>query len=222
VNVTDPAVLPRRSFVYRRLVECGASFDASGLAVRTDQDAAHAGVVLCDLSLSPRIGFKGRHALAWLGDHGVLVPDEDNRATRLGGVGLTCRLAPTEALILGDGAMVDQLETACAREKPDGCYAMPRADSHAWFRIAGSDAARMLAKMCGVDLRPHKFDNLEIVQTIVARLSAIVVREDIGETLAYHLLADSASALYLWDCLVEAMTEFDGAVIGTEALGEDR
>ncbi len=44
----------------------------------------------------------------------------------------------------------------------------------------------------------------------------------IGETLAYHLLADSASALYLWDCLVEAMAEFDGAVVGTEALEEGR
>ena len=220
--MTDPAALPRRGFVYRRLMECGATFDTSGLAVRTDQDAAHAGVVLCDLSLSPRCGFKGRNSLDWLRDHELIVPDENNRATRLGGVGLTCRLAPTEALILADGAMVDQLETDCARDKPDGCFAMPRADSHTWFRIAGGDAARMLAKLCGVDLRPHKFDDLEIAQTIVARLSAVVVRDDIGETLAYHLLADSASALYLWDCLVDAMAEFDGAVIGTEALGEGR
>ncbi len=83
-------------------------------------------------------------------------------------------------------------------------------------------AARMLAKLCGVDLRPRSFDDLEIAQTIVARLSAIVVRDDIGETLAYHLLADSASALYLWDCVVEAMAEFDGVVAGAEALGEDR
>ncbi len=220
--MTDPAALPRRGFVYRRLVECGASFDGSGNAVRIGQDAGHAGVVLCENSLAPRCGFKGRNSLDWLRDRGVLVPDRNNRATRLGDGGLTCRLAPTEALILADGVVVDRFEVARAREKPDGCYAMPRADSHAWFKIAGRDAARMLAKLCGVDLRPHRFDDLEIAQTIVARLSAIVVRDDIGETLAYHLLADSASALYLWDCLVEAMAEFDGAVVGTEALGEGR
>ncbi len=109
-----------------------------------------------------------------------------------------------------------------AREKPSGCYAIARADSHAWFKIAGRDAVRMLAKLCGVDLRPHRFDELEIAQTIVARLPAIFVRDDIGEMLAYHLLADSASALYLWDCLVEAMAEFDNAVAGTEAFEEGR
>ncbi len=125
-------------------------------------------------------------------------------------------------MILADGDVVDRLEAARAREKPNGCYTMPRADSHAWFRIAGRDAARMLAKLCRVDLRPHRFDDLEIAQTIVARLSAIVVRDDIGESLAYHLLADSASALCLWDCLVEAMAEFDGAVVGTGAFGEGR
>ncbi len=220
--MTDPAALPRRGFVYRRLVERGASFDASGHAVRIGEDAAHAGVVLCENSLAPRCGFKGRNSLDWLRERGVLVPDGNNRATRLGDVGLTCRLAPTEVLILADGDVVDRLEAARARETPNSCYAMPRADSHAWFKIAGRDAARMLAKLCGVDLRPHRFDDLEIAQTIVARLSAIVVRGDIGETLAYHLLADSAGALYLWDCLVEAMAEFDGAVVGTEAFGVGR
>ena len=220
--MADPATLPRRGFVYRRLVERGATFDTSGHAVRTAGDAAQADVVLCDLSLAPRCGFKGRDALGWLSGRGIVVPEENNRAARLGDSGLSCRLAPTEALILADAGVVDRLETACARETPDGCYAMPRAESHAWFRIAGRDAAPMLAKLCGVDLRPHRFDDLEIAQTIVARISAIVVRDDIGGTLAYNLLADSASALYLWDCIVEAMAEFDGAVVGTEALGEDR
>ncbi len=220
--MADPATLPRRSFVYRRLVERGVSFDASGNTVRTGEDAAHAGMVLGDLSLAPRCGFKGRHALDWLRGQEVTVSDDNNRATRLGDAGLTCRLADNEALILSDAGAVDRLDAACARETPGGCYTMPRADSHAWFRIAGRDGARMLAKLCGVDLRPRSFNDLEIAQTIVARLSAIVVRDDIGATLAYHLLADSASALYLWDCVVEAMAEFDGAVVGAEALGEER
>ena len=36
--------------------------------------------------------------------------------------------------------------------------------------------------------------------------------------LAYHLLFDSASADYLWDCLIDAMDEFDGAPVGATAL----
>ena len=222
MNLADPATLPRRSFVYRRLVERGATFDASGHAVRVAGDAAQAGVVLCDLSLAPRCGFRGGDALDWLRGQGIVVPEGNNRAARLGASGLTCRLAPTEALILADAEIVDRLAAACARETPGKCYAMPLADSHAWFGIAGRNAARLLAKLCGVDLRPHRFDNLEIARTMIAGLSAIAVRDDIGEMLAYDLLADSASALYLWDCIVEAMAEFDGAVVGTEALGKGR
>jgi sarcosine oxidase, subunit gamma len=227
VTVADPATLPRRSFVYRRLVERGASFDATGHAVRTGENAVNPGVVLCDLSLAPRCGFKGRQALDWLRDQGIVVSDENNRAMRLGASGLTCRLGDGEALVMAppdavERLDIERLEAACAHDAPVGCFAMPRADSHFWYRIAGRDAARLLARLCGVDFRAHRFDQLEIAQTIVARVSAIVVRDDIGETLAYHLLADSASALYLWDCVVAAMADFDGEIVGIEMLGENQ
>ena len=36
----------------------------------------------------------------------------------------------------------------------------------------------------------------------------------------FHVLMDSASALYLWDCIVDAMTEFGGVVVAdSEAKG---
>ena len=76
----------------------------------------------------------------------------------------------------------------------------------------------LFLKICAVDLRPHKFADLSIAQTSVARLSAIVIRDDRGGTLGYHLLADSASAAYLWDCLIDAMAEFDGGPLGLTAL----
>ncbi len=205
--MADPATLPRRSFVYRRLAG-------------RDAGPGDAGVVIRDSSLAPRRGFKGRAALDWLRGNDIAVPEANNRALRLGD-GLVCRLAPNEAMILATDA-IDRLDAAWDRDRPAGCYPVPRADSHAWFKVAGRDAAAMLAKLSGVDFRPHRFDDLEIAQTFVARLAAIVVRDDIGGTLAYNLLADSASALYLWDCVVEAMAEFGGAVVGTEALGGNR
>jgi sarcosine oxidase subunit gamma len=36
--------------------------------------------------------------------------------------------------------------------------------------------------------------------------------------LAYHVLADSASAPYLWDCLIDAMAEFGGGPVGVDEL----
>ena len=49
-------------------------------------------------------------------------------------------------------------------------------------------------------------------------MSGIILRQDLGELPVFHLLADSASADYLWDCLVDAMAEFDGAPVGLAAL----
>jgi sarcosine oxidase subunit gamma len=95
---------------------------------------------------------------------------------------------------------------------------MPRSESHAWFMVTGAQAPVMFAKICGVDLRPHRFAVGAIAQTSVAKMSAIVIRADLGGTPAFHLLADSASAEYLWTCVFDAMAEFDGAPVGWSAL----
>jgi len=49
-------------------------------------------------------------------------------------------------------------------------------------------------------------------------MSAIVIRADLGTTLAYHLLADIASAEYLWTCVEDAIAEYDGGIVGLAAL----
>ena len=64
--------------------------------------------------------------------------------------------------------------------------------------VTGEQAPAMFAKICGVDLRPHKFEQGRIAQTSVAKIGAIVIRDYLGELPAYHLLADSASAEYMW------------------------
>src|SRR5262249_50805091 len=73
-------------------------------------------------------------------------------------------------------------------------------------------------KLCGVDLSPDRFADGAIAQTSVARLSAIVIRHDVADMLAFFLLAETASAEYLWDCLDDAMKEFEGRVEDADAI----
>ena len=94
---------------------------------------------------------------------------------------------------------------------------MPRADSHFWFLLTGRHVPAMLAKLCGIDFRTDRFAPLQVAQTQAARLSVIVIRDDTALP-AWHLLADSASADYVWTCLVDAMQEFDGRQVGSDAL----
>ena len=97
---------------------------------------------------------------------------------------------------------------------------VPRRDSHAWFAVGGPDARACLAKLCGVDLRQRVFTNGAVAQCFLASISAILIRDDAIP--AYHLLADSAAAGYLWDCLIDAMDEFDGGPSGRLAVGWGR
>lgn len=228
-----PSDFSRRSFVYRKLAALGAEFgELAGGAValdfgepRREADAARR-LGLCDLSVLPHSGFKGAGTVDWLAGQGLSVPPESNQATRQENGVLALRLAPSELVLLagldGDGAPLADLESAwrdagLPPASPRG-FPTPRQHTHAWFLVSGAQAAAMFAKICGVDLRPGKFASGRIAQTSVARLNTVIVRDDQGETLAYHVLVDSASAEYLWGCLLDAMTEFDGAPVGLTAV----
>jgi len=236
-----PADFLSRSFVYRKLVALNASFEArDDTAVAMDfgdpageQETARR-LGLADLSPLPRLGLKGAGTADWLAGQGLEVPPESNLAVRQASGVLAARLAPSELLLLGDftgdftgnlagdlagdSAPLDAFAAAWRAEptppvSPRG-YLLPRRHSHFWFLLSGTCTAGMFAKLCGVDLRPGKFANGRIAQTSIARMNAVVIRDDRGGVLAYHLLGDSASAEYLWDCLLDAMAEFDGAPVG--------
>lgn len=222
----------RRSCVHERLVAAGAMDwrpahrgEVPGHFGDAEAErSALARLALADLSLYPRTGFKGAGAPEWLARQGVLLP-EPNRTQRQADGTLALRLAPREALLLtgrtGDGDF-SSLEAVWRAERAGGeagpiGFPVPRADSHFWFLLTGAQVPEMLAKLCGVDLRPHKFAPLAVAQTQAARISVIIARDD-TDLPAWHLLADSASAAYLWDCLLDAMAEWQGRPVGITAL----
>jgi len=226
-----------RSFVYRKLLKQNANFETLGSAAvaqdfgdpgRERETARRLG--LADLSPLPRLGVKGAGTADWLAGRGFQVPGESNQAVRQASGVLAARLAPSELLLLGDlsgdppgdPGPLDAIAAAWRAEplppeRPRG-YLVPRQHSHFWFLVSGERAAAMFAKLCGVDLRPGKFADGRIAQTSLARMNAVVIRDDRGGVLAYHLLGDSASAEYLWDCLTDAMAEFAGAPVGLAAV----
>ncbi len=219
----------RRSMIYRKLIDHGAMLAeiAEGvLPIRFrdggDEATCARRMGLVELSTLARLGFKGKAVLSQMNARGVTLEFRPNRAFRQQDGSLAAVLAMTEVLLLspldGRGSDLSRLAGDWSIDQADGSYLVPRQDSHFWFVVTGEHAASMFAKICAVDLRPKSFGDLTIAQTSVARSNAIVIRDDIGATLAYHLLGDSASAGYLWDCLMDAMTEFDGRPVGLEAL----
>ena len=76
----------------------------------------------------------------------------------------------------------------------------------------------MFATLCAVDLSNSAFADGDIAQTSLARISAVIIRSDEAQQARFLVLADSASAQYLWDCLIETIADFDGRAIGIDRL----
>ncbi|GGC86331.1 sarcosine oxidase [Chelatococcus reniformis] len=222
----DPQNALQRSPLYRALAVHGAVTwtELPGGAVAERVGTANAGgLAIVDLSPLPRLGFKGRETLAAMQARGVVVENKPNRAFRQPDGGLCLVLAASEVMLLGpltgDGTRLAALEAEWDIDAGVRTYPLPRRDSHAWFAVAGAAAPEMFAKLCGVDLRLAHFPDLAVAQTSVARLNAVVVRADEGGRPVFHLLADSAAAIYLLDCLVDAAQEFGGRIAGRALLG---
>jgi sarcosine oxidase, subunit gamma len=222
--MTPPAFL-RRSPLEHRLATMGATWRPladCAIAERVQNGAAEAAICLVDLTALPRLGFKGRGTMEASAKRGIALEPEPNRAFLQADAGLCLVLARSEIVLLappnGDGARLARLADDWRLEDLDRSYPVPRRDGGCWLRIAGDRAPDMFAKLCGIDLRLHKFPGLAIAQTSVARLNGVICRQDIGARPAFHLLADWASADYLFDCLIDAMGEFDGKVGGIADL----
>ncbi len=222
-----PTDLTRRSNLYRVASALGARWvEINGFAAPASygdgagEAAAATELAIADLTALPRAGYKGWDMATWVAGHGVRLPDP-NRAARQDDGTLACRLSNGELMLLGadDGASATIGRLAGAWTM-DGavCFPVPRSDTNTRFVITGARVPEMMAKMCGIDLRAHRFENQQIAQTSIARMNAIVVRNDRGATYALDMVLDSASAIYMWECLSDAMAEFAGRVVGLDAL----
>jgi sarcosine oxidase subunit gamma len=177
---------------------------------------------IVDLSPLPRLGFKGRETIAAMQARGIAIEPQPNRAFRQADGSLCLVLGAGDVFLLGalsgENAGLSALEAGWSLEKETRCYPLPRRDSHAWFAICGKAAPAMFAKICAVDLRLDHFPDLAIAQTSVARISAIVLRVDIGGRPVFHLLFDRSAAQYMLACLVDAASEFGGRLSGFHTL----
>ncbi|MFT5483175.1 MAG: sarcosine oxidase subunit gamma [Halieaceae bacterium] len=228
--MTIPSQFTARSPLYRWHEATGATFEAQrdAACVYGYQDPEYEvdrakKMGLVDLSTLNRVGFKGPDSLRWIQHRGLVIPDQPNQSCLQGNGSLITRLSHEELLILDNPASkVPDLEQLQLREPGNHelsqVYRLPRRDSHCWFWVLGIHAPTMFSKVCGIDLRLQKFLNGSIAQTSLARLNAIIIRNDAGLLPGFFVLSDLTSAEFLWTCLLDAMEEFDGAPIGIEAV----
>lgn len=219
-----PESLLRRSQLARWHIARGAVFasHADRSVVAAYENETVDGPGLCDLSLLPRTGLKGRGAADFLASLIAALPQMPNKAlvTRDGSV--VARLSNEEFLILGsldfDPQVVSDIEAATSSASDKAAYLLPRADSHCLFALIGAAAADALAKLCAVDLRVRKFPPGSIAQTSIARVNGIIISSEFGPQPGFFILCDTASSEYLWSSIIAAIDAYGGSAVGLQSV----
>jgi sarcosine oxidase subunit gamma len=185
-------------------------------ALETHLIAPESGLILAELAVPGQINLRGR-------------PSDTAFLTAAGGV-LDCRLpvspntvqtagdltvlwlGPDEWLVLtpprAEAATIARLREALA-----GIHAAITdvSGNHAWLRLAGRNARDVLAKGCGLDLHPRRFQPGQCAQTLIVRCGVILHQLD--DRPSYDVLPRRSFAEYLWMWLSDAVAEYGGRAV---------
>jgi heterotetrameric sarcosine oxidase gamma subunit len=86
------------------------------------------------------------------------------------------------------------------------------------LRLTGPRSSDVLAKVTSLNVADLDFPNLFCAQTSIAHAHAILMREDIGSILAFHILVSRDYGESLWESIIYAGDEFDLSPFGLTAL----
>lgn len=170
---------------------------SSPLATLLPGPVTQGGLVFEDRTLAARAGVKGPGARAFLDDRGFDPLPSPNRAIRTSSGAVVAMLGESEALILDPAGKTTLWGFETGAALAPGAYPVPRGEGTFWITVAGEGTSAMFATVCGVDLRPKAFADLQIAQTVVARSSAIIIRDDDLGPEGYHVLGDISLGSYL-------------------------
>lgn len=218
------------------IVKSGASPVASGTGARVDTvsgwrvvssygevegevAAARERVVLADVSATGKLLIQGRQIESVLADTlggspaapGELATFEDGWITKLNRYEYYAVLPLNRV-----EATSKALQSAF-----DGSHAHVTSLAHGRdaLALAGPCATQTLSKLCALDLHAAVFPDRRAQVGSVASVTALIARLDKAGVPYYELHVDRSYGEFLWEVILDAAEEFEGRMVGTEAIG---
>ena len=166
------------------------------------------GLLLRDLSLARRDGVRGASAREWLLSQGHTLPGAPNQIVASGESGFVMSLSHREFWLLQPDSHASKGRPA-SEAVASGVWPLYCQHSHAWLQLAGEPRAKVMAKLCGVDLSDAAFPLGSVAQTQAARVSvSIAAHQNENDQPVFSIFVDQSLARYLWQAIEEAMAEF--------------
>ncbi|MCA8933582.1 MAG: hypothetical protein KDA49_13995 [Rhodospirillaceae bacterium] len=177
-------------------------------------------LAIADLSPIERLGFRGPQVVQWLNELGFAVEPSATQAYRHPDHHLVVTVGEGELLVLPPLDPVARAiwDTASLPVDERMCRPTPRRDGSLWFRVTGRRAPQVIAALAGIDAAPALFPDLAVTPIEVMRHRGLLVRDDLGGVLAYHILFIRASASFLWTVVSNRIADMGGAAVNPEML----
>ncbi len=126
---------------------------------------------------------------------------------------------PGEWIILGTPSEVDAtVADLNGLDSDEFASALDWTHSRAMFRVTGSEATRMLEKVCGIDWCDHMTPDGAVLSASVALVTCDLARNDVSQDgtssrPSYLIFCDRSFGQYLFDALIDAGDEFGLTVL---------
>ena len=129
------------------------------------------------------------------------------RARRSGGA-LVVGSGPSEWLLIGPPGSTPTVDGLYEAARGDHVSLVDLTHGRALVRLTGTDAPRLLSKVCAIDLSDAVTPDGAAFRSSVAKVATDVVRDDVGGDRSYLLHCERSSGQYLFDALLDAGREF--------------
>ena len=159
-----------------------------------------------DYTKKRRWGLRGKGAAEALRTQGWDLPEQPNRLVSSNNETLVMALSQREFWLLDPEN--DALAVAMDEDFTTDAYPLFCQDSHAWLVLKGHQTSALMAKLCGVDLRPEAFKIGDVAQTQMALINCIIARHDLAGDDVFSLFVDQSFAEYALEALLDARQEF--------------
>ena len=159
-----------------------------------------------DFTKKNRWGLRGKGAAEALRIEGWDLPEQPNRLVTSINGSLVMALSQREFWVLDPHN--DAAALAMGNDFTTDAYPLFCQNSHAWLVLKGPQTPALMAKVCGVDLRPDAFKVGDVAQTQMALINCIIARHDLAGDDVFSIFVDQSYAEFALEALLDARQEF--------------
>jgi len=188
-----------------------------------EKKAAEEGVGIADLSHLTKLGLNGLGLKQLISERYNPATAEIRGKVLTGGRGIyenawCAMFSADEAMLVCNESFKEKIIKEMTSGKTGHFTIVDVSSVFAGCCLSGPNGTGLLRRLTELNVNPEDFPNLSVTRTPIRHVPTILMRNDLGPTLAYQLYFERAYAEYMWDTIFSSGKGLGVAPVGNLAL----